>query len=88
MLELTVFFETFFEEAAQRKEIKYQDIVERARSAKYTPTLITLEVGSRGIIDMNGFSRLKDELKIARRDLTQSLVELTRIYLAIYHGIV
>ena len=35
MVELTVCFETSFNEAAERKTIKYEDIKQRAESAGY-----------------------------------------------------
>ena len=45
LLELTVCFETPFEEAAQRKKIRYADIVDQARLSHYISKLITVEVG-------------------------------------------
>ena len=64
MVELTVCFETSFNEAAERKTIKYEDIKQRAESAGYNVVLLTLEVGSRGIINIEGFKHLKEELNI------------------------
>ena len=51
LLELTVSFEAAMEEAWQRKQAKYQDLVNEATEAGYSTELITLEVGSRGMID-------------------------------------
>ena len=59
--------EISFEEAAQRKRIRYADIVEQARLSHYNniiAKLITVEVGSRGIVNMVGFLQLEDELNI------------------------
>ena len=38
LVELTVCFETSFNEAAERKQVKYQDLVERARRSNYRTT--------------------------------------------------
>ena len=59
LIELTVCFESSFKHAAERKTAKYLDVLSRVRPPGYIWQLITLEVGSRGIIDDNGFSCLK-----------------------------
>ena len=74
LVELTVCFETSFTEAAECKRIKYQDLVERARRSNYKTKLITLEVGSRGMVNMKGFMHLKQELNISKHDITERLV--------------
>ena len=63
----------------RRKVIKYADLTERARMSGYTATLITLEVGSRGVINMPGFTCLKEMLKITKRHHSLLLVRLSRI---------
>ena len=63
-------------QAAERKRLKYEDIISHATTYGYTAKLITLEVGSRGIVNEGGFMQLKDELNIPRKDLTCLLVEL------------
>ena len=78
LVELTVCFETSFNEAAERKQVKYQDLVERARCSNYRTTLITLEVGSRGMVNMEGFMQLKQELNISKPDITQLLVVVAK----------
>ena len=78
LLELSVCFETSFKEAAQRKKIKYADIVEQARLSHYTAKLITVEVGSRGIVNMEGFLQLEDELNIQKRDMSKLLTILAK----------
>ena len=45
LAELTVCFETSFEEARERKEAKFSELVSATERAGYTTTLITLEVG-------------------------------------------
>ena len=61
LVELMVYFETFYEAAS--KEERYHDLIDETRKAGYTPTLITVEVGSRGLPNMSGFQRLRDILK-------------------------
>ena len=58
MAELTIPFETSFTEAAERKRAKYEDLLKEAKQAGYKTTLITLEVGSRGVINNPGFQLL------------------------------
>ena len=78
LIELTVCFESSFDHAAERKATKYEDVLARARSSGYSGRVITLEVESRGIIGDRGFSCLKDEFKIAARDLSKLLVQISR----------
>ena len=52
---------------------KYEELQQRAQRAGYRTTLITLEVGSRGIIHFPGFCKLKNELKLSDRDLSAML---------------
>ena len=71
MIELTVPFESGLEEAMKRKEAKYMDLVETWRSAGGDPSLITLEVGSRGFIHKPGFEKLKRLTKSTTKQLKQ-----------------
>ena len=87
LLELTVCFETSFEEAAQRKKIKYADIVEQARLSHYTTKLITVEVGSRGIVNMDGFQQLQDELNVQKRDMLKLLTVVAKTAIVQSHKI-
>ena len=50
LIELTVCFETSFEAAAKRKQLRYAELKQQAQREGYRTSLITLEVGSRGII--------------------------------------
>ena len=78
-VELTVPFETSFEKAIERKTLKYEDVIQRARTTGYVAKLITLEVGSRGVINMPGFTKLKEELKITKKDYSLLLIRLSCI---------
>ena len=59
LIELTVSFETSFTEAPERKRAKYQELQQRPRAAGYHTSTITLEVWSRGMINLSGFQSLK-----------------------------
>lgn len=67
LIELTICFETSYDNAAERKAVKYQDIVERAREKGYRGHLVTLQVGSRGLIDIESFNRLQPHFNIPKR---------------------
>ena len=58
LAELTVYFESNFEKAAQRKSAKYSNLVEQAQARGYKSELITLQVGFRGVRDLPAFENL------------------------------
>ena len=62
LLELTICFETSFDDAAECKRAKYEELQQQAQKKGYKTSLITVEVGSRGIINDHGFAILKKEL--------------------------
>ena len=74
LIELTVCFESSFKHAAERKMAKYE-----ARSAGYSGQVITLEVGSRGIIGDGGFSCLRKEFRIKDKDHLKLFINLSRM---------
>ena len=78
LVELTIPFETSFNGAVQRKETKYEDIITSARCKGYQTSLITLEVGPRGVLNSGGFKRLKNTIPIPDRDLSALLITIIR----------
>ena len=62
IVELTICFETSFDEAADRKRRHYADLVEDARRQGYHTQILPIQVGSRGIID-DSLEGLRDCLK-------------------------
>ena len=64
MAELTICFESNFEVALQRKSVKYMNLVEEVQAKGYKTTLITFQVGSRGVPDFPGFETLARTLKM------------------------
>ena len=55
MVDLTVCFKSNFVEAAEKKSPKYMDLVEQGHTNGYKTSLLTLQVGSRGVPDLPGF---------------------------------
>jgi hypothetical protein len=78
LCELTVCFETSFREAAQRKETNYHDLMTAAEEAGYYTSLITLQVGSRGVPDLPSFKNLSHMLTMPRQDLFNLLLEISK----------
>ena len=73
LAELTVYFESNFTEAAQRKTAKYMDLLQQASSGGYKAELLTLQMGSRGVPHYDGFQQLAETLSMGSRDLTNLL---------------
>ena len=78
LAELTISYETNSEVAAERKEEKYEELVIGACNAGYETGLITLEVGSRGVINPAGFQHLKTILNITTSDISKWMAELCK----------
>ena len=55
LFELTICSESIVAEGRGRKRAKYHDLVEAGRAAGYKTTLITIEVGSRGMLAASDF---------------------------------
>ena len=78
LVELTVCFESIFDDAAQRKKAKYAELNQTTKDAGYLTSLITLEVGARGLIHYPGFHCLKKHLGIRDKDLGALLQSLSQ----------
>ncbi len=78
-LQLTIPFDTLLEEAAKRKEVKYHELVSRIKGSGYATTFLTIEVGSRGLPNISGFSQLRQIVGLSKT-VTKSLMrETTRL---------
>ena len=73
MIEVTVPYDTLMEEAAERKTIKYADLLEILRSKGYKGCLLTVEVGSRGLPNTSSFTKLKEHLGLTNK-ITKELM--------------
>ena len=63
LVELTVCFETNFQEAQARKEEKYRELEDKVEQNGYAVDMITVEVGSRGFVNFDSFRNLQDGVK-------------------------
>ena len=78
LAELTISYETNFEVAAERKEEKYEELLTGACNAGYETELITLEVGSRGVINPAGFQHLKTTVNITTSEMSKLTFEVCK----------
>ena len=75
LVELTICFETSFDGAAERKQAKYVELQQRAQDKGFKATF-TVEVGSRGIINNPGFTKLKKEL-LSEREVSTMVKDIS-----------
>ena len=71
-------YDTLFHDAVARKEEKYHDLLSAIRNAGYKATLITVEVGSRGLPNMCGFENLRKELKLTKTQTHVLMVQAAK----------
>ena len=62
MIELTVCFETRYEDAHTLKANRYADLMEQIADSPVDGTLVTLEVGSRGLLSLQSLNMMKQQL--------------------------
>ena len=58
MLELRISYESLVADSHQRKQAKYQDLVQAVQAAGYSTQLLTLEIGSRGMLDVEDLEKI------------------------------
>ena len=88
VIELTVCFETRYEEAHNLKVNRYADLMEQIDDSTHSGSLVTLEVGSRGILSLPSFTLLKQQLLICtRRQWEEALSNITRTAISGSHRI-
>ena len=68
LFELTISYESQVANARDRKRDKYHDLVVAGKAAGYATRLITLEVGSRGMVDIADFAGLQEAVHAQERD--------------------
>ena len=69
LLELTISYESVVADARERKRSKYYDLVEARRAAGYRCELITVEVGSRGMLSVADLQSLQAAIDAPRRGI-------------------
>ena len=67
------------EEARQRKQSKYQDLVDEATEAGFCTELITLEIGSRGMIIESELSTIQAAFVNSRHEINHLAVQLIKV---------
>ena len=68
-MELTISYESVVADARERKHSKYYDLVEAGRAAGYRCELITVEVGSRGMLSVADLESLQAAIDVPRREI-------------------
>ena len=82
LIELTIPFEDNFSDAAQRKANRYHDLLQLCSTNKYKAQLYTVQVGSRGVIDLPSISCIKTICKPRQNSWYNLLVSLSRAAIA------
>ena len=78
LFELTVSYESLVADARARKRAKYYDLVEAGRAAGYKTDLITVEVGSHGMLGKWVFESLKEAILVSQKDITSLCLQSIR----------
>ena len=78
LMELTVCFESNFDDAAKRKLSKYNELSEQAKHNGYSTTLLAIQMGSRGVPDYPSFQRLAKETGMSREQLSRLIKNATK----------
>ena len=76
IIELTIPFETNVENAQKRKLSKYHELMEELKTNGFDVNLVTLEVGSRGFVTVDGFLMIKDLFLLTNKQFQQLLKDV------------
>ena len=88
LVELTVCYETNYVQAQTRKSDKYQDLVDTGEANGFVMEVITLEVGSRGFLNLQRFMALIPILaRTTHRVTCNSLKTICRVAILESHKI-
>ena len=71
MLELMISYESLVADSHQRKQAKYQDLVQAVQAAGYSTQLLTLEVCSRGMLDVEDLEKIRSSIGTTKRETTE-----------------
>ena len=78
LIELTVCHEDNFADAERRKQNRYTDLLCLCTTNEYISNLITIQVGSRGILDMQSLEDLKLLCQTTRKEWYHFIMSLTK----------
>ena len=87
LVELTICYETRYDEAHTHKTNKYADLVEEIEESEFIPNLITLEVGSRGPFTPAGFENLRAHINVPQKIWNTLLTHIIRTLILESHKI-
>lgn len=79
LFELTISFESLVADSQHHKQANNQDLVEAGRAAGYTTELITIEVGSWGMLSTSDLCELTSALNHSQKDTAN-------LYSAVIHA--
>ena len=78
LVELTIPFDTAMEDASERKEAKYDHLITAATRNGFHATLITVEIGSRGMPHTPGIRALQEVLQLPTKSFHKLLSAVIR----------
>ena len=78
LLELTISYESVVADARERKCSKYYDLVEAGRAAGYRCELITVDVGSRGMLSVADLESIQAAIDAPRREMVNLCLTIIR----------
>ena len=78
LFELTISYKSVVADAKARKRAKYHDLVEAGRAERFKTDLLTIEVGSRGMLGVSDFDAMKKAINASRKDYTDLCLQTIR----------
>ena len=78
LVELTIPFDTLMDSAHERKQAKYDHLLTAAKQKGFHASLITLEIGARGMPHAPGVRALQEALKLPRSAFSKLLTNVVR----------
>ena len=82
LLQLIVCFEENFSASSSRKKTKYKELVQQCQSPGWETSLLTLKVGSRGLVDNLSFDHLRKFIGADHHEVQQFFRDMCRLSIA------
>ena len=87
-MELTICYETNYVDAHERKEMKNLGLAEEIEERGYHAVIILVQVGSRGMVEVEGFERLQLYLTTtSERQWRSLLIAITKETIEMSHTV-